>query len=106
MKFMKYITIDDERKSHLLGLLNWLVKEVRSAGGDGDALWYSRYYNVNDILSLVKEVNDTFSHKWVIEFNENDKSILWGIDQEWIIITNNESDYKSAPSWQQCIVVN
>lgn len=88
---------------HLLKLIDWLYNEVKSAGGDGDALWYSKYYDTADLLPLVKEYNEGLKRKWTIDYTGG--LIHWWNGQEGILITNKEEVYKSAPSWQQCIVV-
>lgn len=49
--------IDDKTKPHLLNLIEWLGEEVLRSGGDGDGVWYSRYYSIQDILPLVEQVN-------------------------------------------------
>ncbi|MEK6880703.1 MAG: hypothetical protein AABY22_13885 [Nanoarchaeota archaeon] len=103
---MSYCSINNENKQHLLKLIDWLFNEVISSGGDGDALWYSKYFDVKDILNLIKEYNEKLEHKWRIDFDETRKLISWWDDQESVLITNNEEIYKSAPSWSQCIVVN
>ena len=54
--------IDDTNKEHITTLLKWLVYEVKSACGDGDAIWYSQFYDINAILPLVEELNKDI--KW------------------------------------------
>ena len=103
---MQYCPIDDEIKPHLIKLLDWMLGEVIRSGGDGDALWYSKFYDIKDILILVQEYNKTLKYEWTIGFDENRKRIFWGNGEEGIVITNNEDAYKNAPRWQQCIVVN
>ena len=101
-----YCTIDDDyTKNHLLILIDWLVNEVRSADGDGDAIWYSKHYWVNDILTLVQEYNDKQKYKWEISFDEEKGRISYGQYQEGLLITNNKEDFDNRPSWQQCSVV-
>lgn len=103
---MKYRPIFDGNRTHLLKLIDLLYQEVRSAGGDGDALWYSRYYGIKDILSLIEEYNNSLEHKWNIDFREEEGSIYWWNDQESVLITNDEEIYNNMPSWQQFLVVN
>jgi hypothetical protein len=92
-----YCNIDDRNKDHIKNLIIWLYEEVISAGGDGDALWYSEYFNVNDILPIIEELNTEF--KWNVR-KENDHISL-GLHQEGILITNNKKHWEGAPSWQQ-----
>ena len=65
MNIEKYCNIYDGNRNHVKNLIKWIFDEVISAGGDGDALWYSRFFHVNDILPLVEEIN--LEHKWNIE---------------------------------------
>jgi hypothetical protein len=102
----KYVNIDDDyTKNHLRILIDWLVNEVGSAGGDGDAIWYSEFYWVDDILALVQEHNDKQKYKWQISFDEEKGQIFYGERQEGLLITNSKEDFDNRPSWQQCSVV-
>lgn len=101
---MNYCTIQDEEKQHLLSLIDFLYKEVGGAGGDGDALWYSKYYDVADIKSLIEEYNSKTPFPWEIHYDKENKRLYWGANQEGMIITNNEELYKNAPSWQQILI--
>jgi hypothetical protein len=95
---MKYLSANNN-KEHILKLIDLLYNECLSAGGDGDALWYSRYYDVNDILPLVQEYNSKLKWPWKIELK--DTHINWGDNQEWITITNSEEYYDASPFWIQ-----
>lgn len=92
----QYTTIGTDHVPHIKELINWLIAEVISAGGDGDALWYSRYYHVDEILPILQECK---LYNFTIDKKEN--SILVGKDQEWFSITNNQEDWNNAPPWQQ-----
>lgn len=92
----QYTTIGTDQVPHIKELINWLIAEVISAGGDGDALWYSRYYHVDEILPILQECK---IYDFSIDKKEN--SIIVGQHQEWLIITNNQEDWNNAPSWQQ-----
>lgn len=101
-----YCTIDDDyTRNHLRILINWLVNEVGSAGGDGDAIWYSQYYWINDIYDIVKEYNRGTKGYWKISFDEENGRISYGAGQEGLLITNNKEDFDNRPIWQQCLVV-
>jgi hypothetical protein len=93
----------DERE-HLLYLIKWIYAEVIRSGGDGDALWYSKYYDVNDLFILIKEFNDTLRFKW--EVNLDNHRITWGHGQEWIIVTNDKCLFENRPDWQQLTIIN
>lgn len=90
--------------NHINKIIDLLYHEVMSAGGDGDAIWYSKYYKVKDLLPLVKEYNSKLKWPWGIV--EKETSIFWGLEQEWVIITNNESMFTDAPSWTQFLLKN
>jgi hypothetical protein len=97
---MDYCKIDQmESREHLMKLIDLIYNEVLSAGGDGDALWYSRFYDINDIYPLIKEYNDKTPFPWAIELK--DKTINWGQGQEWAMITNDEDFYNMFPEWCQ-----
>lgn len=92
-------------RGHLLALIKWLYAEVLSAGGDGDAIWYSKFYWVDEIFELVKEFNDSNSWKWEVSLDSENKRINWWCGQSSILITNNKEDFDNRPSWQQCSIV-
>lgn len=98
-------TSDNETREHLLNLIRWLYAEVCSAGGDGDAIWYSKHYWVNDIFEIAKDFNDTLDFKWNISLDAENKRINWYYDQSEILITNNQKDFDSRPDWQQCSII-
>jgi hypothetical protein len=82
-----------------------LYNECISAGGDGDALWYSRFYSMNQILPLVEQYNQKLDFKFNIDII-NEKTINWWRYEECIIITTDESVYLSSPSWIQFLLKN
>ena len=99
---MNYCNIG-ENKEHIITLIKWLIEEVQSAGGDGDGLWYSKYFSVNSIKGLI-ETEKLLPKYWKMEEKEG-PSILLGENQEWLIITNDRNDYKNSPDWQQVTLV-
>lgn len=101
---MTYCEIQEEEHRHILNLISWISDEVLSAGGDGDFLWYSRFYDIKDIIKVVDQYNESMKFKWDIIFNEEGQRISCSRGQEGFIITNNEEDYKNAPVWQQGIL--
>lgn len=71
-----------------------------SSGGDGDGLWYSKFYNVKDLHDIFKLLIPSFwKTKWL-----DDNTVSYGDDEEWLIVTNNKELYESAPSWQQILI--
>ena len=99
---MNYCSIDENDKKHLFNLIDFIHNEVLRSGGDGDALWYSKYYNVKDLYPLVEEYNSKLKFPWKTSLNE--KTIDVDNYQESWIITNDEELYKNAPSWQQILI--
>lgn len=100
---MKYYDIN-KNKEHIKYLIKWLYDEMMSAGGDGDALWYSENYNVNDICSLFIEFNSTLRFPKKIEWLDG-KTFNFGDYQEWITVTNDKKIFDTRPNWQQATVV-
>jgi len=98
-----YSTIENDPyvKNHLVKFIDWLLDEVQSAGGDGDGLWYSRFHDVNEIKDLITERN-LLRKNWAINFDG--KTIFLYNGQESLVITNEESLYNNAPSYQQILI--
>ena len=87
---MTYSSVENNRET-LLKVIDLLYNSVISEGGDGDAIWYSRFYDINDIYKLIKEYNDKLKFPW--ELSTKNEEIFWGENQEWIVITNNITDF-------------
>lgn len=92
-----------DKKQHIIKILDLLYEDCKRSGGDGDGLWYSRYYELKDILAILQEYNASLSHPFTID-TTNDTYILWGDNQEWIIITDSVEVYKDAPEWSQMVI--
>jgi hypothetical protein len=85
--------------------LRFLVEEVWSAGGDGDATWISKYYKIHNLIPILEEMNkEEWKEWWKISMTIGHQNfgsyILLEHDQESLIITN-EDDYP-VPDWSQC----
>lgn len=91
-------------KTHLKHLIDFLYKEVVSSGGDGDALWYSKFFSLEDIMECCKEYTEENKLNWVFE-ETIDSHFNWGIDQEWITITTSKELYDSQPDWHQIKII-
>jgi hypothetical protein len=94
-------------EEHLENLLRWLIDEVMSAGGDGDAIWYSKYSPVEFILPHVEKINKELKLNWRIDTRmakDGANYIAWHCGQEALIITNSKEMWDNRPSWQQCSV--
>jgi len=85
----------------IIRILKFLYEDVKDAGGDGDALWYTRYYSIDDILEVLNVLNYPY---FKIEVSDDKKTIFWGEGQEGIVITTDESIYLNAPKWQQILI--
>ena len=100
---MNYCPINDPNvRKHVEALILWLFDEVKSASGDGDGLWYSEVYNVEDLYPIVVELNSKLSHPSEVEIKGC--TISWFYEQECLHITNDEQMYKNHPSWQQVVI--
>lgn len=96
---MSNIKSDDR---HLFNLIKWLIEEVRSMGGDGDGIWYTRNYHIDYIYNFIKE-NNLLPSYWNIEI-ENNSYLYLGENQESLIITDDKKLFNSRPSWQQVAI--
>ena len=100
MKSNKYIDIN-KNKEHTLTFIKWLIEEVQSSGGDGDGVWYSKLYSIQDIKELIL-TNDLLPDHWMVEVGED--YISMGENEEWLIITNSEKNFKNQPDWAQILI--
>jgi len=74
--------------------------EVTSASGDGDSMWYTRYYDLEEIKELLQEYNNDYATGW--EINADVPNVInWGIDQEWCMITDDINIFNESPDWIQ-----
>ncbi len=100
-----YLQIDERNRAHLLSLINWLCDEVLSACGDGDALWFSKYYAVADLSPLLEEVGRSRGNLgWHLDSYDGGRTVKWGAFQEGITVTNDEELFRKAPGWQQVLL--
>ena len=90
-------------KEHIKNLLQWIHDEVCTACGDGDAFLILKSYEIEDVLELIKEVNESLGRwQWDIVYDKERQEISWGKDQEWAIITKDSGF--TPPSWAQCVI--
>ena len=78
-------------------VLNLLYISVIAEGGDGDAIWLSKHVSLDDLVDELKKYNIEKNTKWEITIFDN--HILWGRDQEWVIITDDKYFFESQPVW-------
>jgi len=95
---------------HVLNLVDWLLTEVMTAGGDGDAIWVVKRYTIDSVYDLLEPRISSFAGYpyWEItniKTAERDKgpitSFSIGHGQEWLTIT----DTYNVPDWSQCTIV-
>ena len=91
---MSKIKLGKELTENMLSILS---TAVLSEGGDGDALWYTRYFDLEDINESLQEYKGP--RGWRIEVLVD--AISWGTGEEWVVITDNKERYDSAPDWIQ-----
>jgi hypothetical protein len=77
--------------------LDLLYIFVIAEGGDGDAIWLSKHVSLDNLVDELKKYNIEKNTKWEIKIFDN--HILWGRDQEWVIITDDKLFFESQPSW-------
>lgn len=97
-----YNTLDFDN-AHVKQIINWLFIEVLSAGGDGDGIWYSKFYNIKDIKKFI-EHNNILPKFWVI-LRETEDELTYYCEQENLTITNNKDRFNNRPEWQQVSLV-
>ena len=90
-------------KDHIIKIIDILYNQCIFSGGDGDGIWYSRIYSINEILPLVEEYNSKLEFKFNTDIINNN-TIYWWHDQECIVITTDESVYLNSPSWIQFLL--
>ena len=61
-------------------------------GGNGDALWLSKYTNIIDLALEVKDYATKHNINWEIILKDN--YLLWGQCQEWVEITTDKNHYE------------
>ncbi len=99
---MNYNQIKSENTEHIKTIIKWLFDEVLSSSGDGDGIWYSNFFDINDIANFIEE-NQLAPKHFTCERHED--RIYYGQGEEWLIITNNEALFNTRPSWQQVALV-
>lgn len=74
-------------------ILDLLFRSVIAEGGDGDALWLSKYTTLDELFPIISEYNEKYNIGWELELKDN--SISWGDNQEWITITTDKDFFNS-----------
>lgn len=100
----KYYSVSNN-KQHILKMVDWLITEMCSAGGDGDALWYSKYYNVKDLYKLCEEYNSRLKFPYKLVWRGDKTFHITDESNEDFVITNDENEFNNRPSWQQVTLI-
>jgi hypothetical protein len=77
--------------------LDLIFKSIVSEGGDGDAIWLTKFVSLEELFTLIELYNLNNNTGWEIIKKEN--HLLWGNDQEWAIITDDEKFYNKQPDY-------
>ena len=85
-------------KEQINFLIDFLYNTVAADGGDGDAIWHSRYFDLADIKPLVEEYNAKHNVGWEIKQNSLDY-FSWGKGEESILITTDKNLIDTYPDW-------
>lgn len=79
-------------------ILDLLWTSVKFESGDGDAIWLSKHTSLSDLASFLGAYDAENKTGWDIRVPD-EKHILWGNGEEWVIITDDKEFYESQPSW-------
>lgn len=101
-KYQQYI--DTNQKEHILKIIDILYSECISAGGDGDAMWYSEVYSIDSLYPLIQEYNNSL--KFPFKVRKDKLTVFCHRGQEHIIITNSKTVYAGRPPWSQFVITN
>jgi len=94
-------------KEHVTKLIDFIFHEVISSGGDGDAILYTRLFDLNEIIDIVKEYNEVNNIGWEINEDKSRGSRIfsWGKYQEWVSITDSKTAFDQSPEWIQIKII-
>ena len=77
-------------------ILDLLFKCVIEQGGDGDAFWLSST-PISELFYVIQEYDKHNNIGWHLK--EASDHLLWGFNQEWVIITNSKEFFNNLPNW-------
>ena len=78
-------------------ILELMWASIKAESGDGDAIWLSKHTSIDKLVPLIEAFNLEFNTGWEIKQESN--HLIWGIDQEWGIITDNSYFFQEQPDW-------
>jgi len=93
-------------REHIKHLVDWLLSEVCSAGGDGDAIWIVKNIPLDYLRTLIQDecLSARDLRFWTvgeIEEDEHGKRFSLANNQESLVFTTTE---KHVPPWSQCTI--
>lgn len=91
-------------KEHVKQLISFLYKEVVSSGGDGDAIWYSKFFSLEDILECFQEYAQENKIDWTF-YETIDSHFSWGEGEQFITVTTSKEFYDAQPDWYQLKII-
>ena len=78
-------------------VLELMWTSIKSECGDGDAIWLSKHTPLYELVVLINKFNVVNNTGWELKIYEN--HLVWGIDQEWAIITDDSYFFQEQPDW-------
>ena len=90
-------------KQHSINIVRWLLDEILASGGDGDGIWLSEYFSIQNIKEFILK-EGLLPHGWKI-VSESGDTIVIGESQECLVITNSKKVFDERPEWQQVALV-
>ena len=91
----------DSKEQACINLILWLENRVLGEGGDGDAIWITRWLSVEFLLPIVEKLNSTVMNNWWT-ITADDVTIHLTNHQESLTITTDR-DYV-VPAWSGCTI--
>ena len=79
-------------------ILKFLFARMIEEGGDGDCVWYSKHLPKDRVFPVLVNFNSSLEWPMKVETQE-DGSILWWDNQEYIKIVFSQEDFDSRPYW-------
>lgn len=94
-------------KVHIKNLIDWLLSEVGSAGGDGDATWVVKNIPLDQLREFIIDecLNAREARYWTVKeivTNEHGSRFSLANHQEALVLTTTETD---VPPWSQCTII-
>lgn len=84
-------------ENRIRSIIDLLVQELRSAGGDGDCFWFVNKYPFSLVEEVVKEYNSSLESPMEVNDIELGKIVLTE-GQGCITITQNDECYRDSVS--------